>query len=123
MLVIDAQLPPSLVTWFQDHGMLAEHVGPLMGDPAAADETIWQLARKPGWVILTKDQDFVDRAMVFGPPPVVIHLNLGNCSNQKLKRHLEQCWPVVSILLQQPGAAIITIDWQAIGLRKANHQL
>lgn len=32
-------------------------------------------------MILSKDQDFVDRGTLYGPPPIVIHLNLGNCSN------------------------------------------
>lgn len=120
MIVIDAQLPPALAAWFQNGGYMAEHVGPLMGDPAASDERIWTRARQPGWMIVTKDQDFVDRGTLFGPPPVVIHVNLGNCSNQRLLAHFDRCWPTVAALVQQPDAAVVTIDWLAIGLRTVN---
>ncbi len=79
MIVVDAQLPPALTVWFRERGLEAEHVGPLMGDAAASDERIWAHARQPGWMILSKDQDFVDRGILYGPPPIVIQVNLGNC--------------------------------------------
>lgn len=55
-----------------------------------------------------------------GPPPVVIHVNLGNCSNQRLLAHLDRCWSTVAALVLQPNAAVVTIDWLAIGLRTVN---
>jgi len=122
MIVIDAQLPPALVTWFRERGFVAEHVGPLMGDPAASDERIWTRARQPGWIILSKDQDFVDRGILYGPPPIVIHVNLGNCSNQRLMEHLDRCWSTVAHLIQRSDAAVVTIDWLAIGLRTTIRQ-
>lgn len=122
MIVIDAQLPPALAMWFQERGFTAEHVGPLMGDPAASDECIWTRARQPGWMIVSKDQDFVDRGTLYGPPPIVIHVNLGNCSNRNLLAHLDRCWSTVVALVQQPDAAVVTIDWLAIGLRTTNQR-
>ena len=80
MILVDAQLPPLLATWLAAQGVAAEHVGAVMGDPAASDSVIWQHARQPGWVIISKDQDFADRGLLIGPPPVVIHMVLGNCS-------------------------------------------
>ena len=116
MFLVDAQLPPALAIWFAQSGFEAEHVGAVMGDLAAADTTIWQRARQTGWVIISKDQDFADRGLVHGPPPIVIHLVLGNCSNRRLIEHIGRSWSVIARLLVQPGAAVITVDWHAIGL-------
>jgi predicted nuclease of predicted toxin-antitoxin system len=116
MIIVDAQLPPALAVWLTHAGMPAKHVGAVMGDPAAADATIWQYASQPGWVIISKDQDFADRGMVHGPPPIVIHIVLGNCSNRRLIEHLQRSWSVITPLLAQPDAAVITVDWHAIGL-------
>ncbi len=118
MLLVDAQLPPALATWLTQAGIRAEHVGAVMGDPAAGDATIWERARQPGWGIISKEQDFADRGMLYGPPPVVIHLTLGNCSNRQLIEHLQRCWPIIQPLLLQPGSAVITVDWQAVGLHQ-----
>ncbi len=93
-----------------------------MGDPAATDATIWQHASQPGWVIVSKDQDFADRGMVHGPPPIVVHLVLGNCSNRRLIEHMQRSWPLIATLLMQPGAAIITVDWHAVGLHTGDSE-
>lgn len=44
------------------------------------DERIWQFAKAEGFVIVTKDNDFLARALVRGHPPQVIQICLGNAS-------------------------------------------
>ena len=51
-----------------------------------------------------------------------MHVNLGNGSNRNLLAHLDRCWSTVAALVQQPDAAVITIDWLAIGLRTTNRR-
>jgi len=58
--LIDAQLPPALARWIQNHGHGAVHVFE-MGSQAASDSAIWEHARKTSAVIISKDEDFVDR--------------------------------------------------------------
>ncbi len=50
----------------------------------ADDQAVWSHARDKGFVIVTKDDDFLDLAAHHGPPPVVIWLRLGNCDNARV---------------------------------------
>ncbi len=48
------------------------------------DERIWQLAKDEGFIIVTKDNDFLARALVRGHPPQIVHICLGNASTRQL---------------------------------------
>ena len=56
----------------------------LEGLGGADDLSVWRHAHALGFVIVTKDDDFLDLAAFHGPPPVVIRLVLGNCSNAQV---------------------------------------
>ncbi|HVS51914.1 MAG TPA: DUF5615 family PIN-like protein [Opitutaceae bacterium] len=86
--VIDAQLPPAVARWLRDAGHEAEHVqdaGLLMAD----DSAICRYAKRVGAAIMTKDEDFADRARAAGAPPAIVWLRVGNCSNAELRAWLE----------------------------------
>jgi predicted nuclease of predicted toxin-antitoxin system len=57
------------------------------------DLMIWNYARENGFTIVTKDKDFLQRSVLMGHPPKIIHLRLGNCTVEE----------IVSLLLQQSG--------------------
>jgi predicted nuclease of predicted toxin-antitoxin system len=57
--LIDAQLPPSLEAWFGEKGYEAQHVASLL-KADASDAEIWDFAVAGGFVIVTKDRDFVE---------------------------------------------------------------
>jgi predicted nuclease of predicted toxin-antitoxin system len=46
----------------------------------ATDEAIWAHARDGNFIIVSKDDDFRSLALVRGPPPKVIWLQIGNAS-------------------------------------------
>ncbi len=46
----------------------------------APDSDVWPYAAANGLVIVSKDTDFQQRALLYGPPPKVIWIRLGNCS-------------------------------------------
>ena len=48
------------------------------------DERIWALAKNEDFVIVTKDNDFLARALVRGHPPQVVQICLGNASTQRI---------------------------------------
>ena len=50
------------------------------GLESADDETVWNFARQQGFPIVSKDSDFHQRSFLFGFPPKVIWLRLGNCT-------------------------------------------
>ena len=48
------------------------------------DERIWAIAKKDGFVIFTKDNDFLARALVRGHPPQVVQICVGNASTRQI---------------------------------------
>ena len=53
------------------------------------DDRIWALAKAEGFVIVTKDNDFLARALVRGHPPQVPQICLGNASTREIADVLE----------------------------------
>lgn len=54
------------------------------------DREIWEYAGQHGFVIVSKDSDFRQLALLFGCPPHVVWLNIGNASTdaiEELLRH------------------------------------
>ncbi len=46
----------------------------------ATDIAVWQYAAQNSLVIVTKDADFHQRSFLFGHPPKVVWIRVGNCS-------------------------------------------
>ncbi|MFZ9754369.1 MAG: DUF5615 family PIN-like protein [Cyanobium sp.] len=114
-LWLDAQLPPLLASWInaQEWGIQAFAVRDV-GLRDASDPDIFRAARKAGVVVMTKDRDFIRLLEEQGPPPQVIWLRVGNCSNAALQEvlattlqramdHLGEGEPWVEIRPNQPS--------------------
>ena len=50
------------------------------GLAASPDLAVWTHAAQGGFVLVSKDTDFQQRALLYGHPPKVIWVRLGNCS-------------------------------------------
>lgn len=48
------------------------------------DDDVWAYARAHGFTIISKDSDFQQRSLLYGGPPKVIWLRIGNCSRNQL---------------------------------------
>ncbi|MBI5769123.1 MAG: DUF5615 family PIN-like protein [Verrucomicrobia bacterium] len=82
-LLFDENLPPSLprlpAVDFPD-SLHVRDCG-LKGQP---DEVIWEYAGQHGCVLVSKDSDFYERSLLFGPPPKFVWLSLGNCTRDEV---------------------------------------
>lgn len=54
------------------------------------DSEIWNYAKENGYVIVTKDDDFEQRSILFGHPPKLIWLRLGNCKTSDIESLLRR---------------------------------
>ncbi|MCK5802404.1 MAG: DUF5615 family PIN-like protein [Lentisphaeria bacterium] len=45
------------------------------------DESIWRFAADEGFILVSKDSDFLYRSLLRGHPPKFIHVRAGNCSS------------------------------------------
>jgi predicted nuclease of predicted toxin-antitoxin system len=90
--LVDAHLPPALARWISSHGHQATHVFDV-NLHAADDPVIWEHARQHEAVLISKDEDFVDRWLLSDAPVTLIWIRKGNCSNRALMAWFEPLWP------------------------------
>lgn len=67
----------------------------------ADDPVIWERARSEDTVIISKDEDFVDRWLLSDRPVPLVWIRKGNCSNRALLAWLEPLWPDTLKRLEQ----------------------
>ena len=78
-LLLDENLSRRIVPFLQTAFPGSTQVA-LLGLESASDSEIWQYAKDNGFVIVSRDSDFPERALVSGHPPQVIWLKIPNCS-------------------------------------------
>ena len=83
-LLFDQNLSYKLVRSFSDEFPGSAHVRDL-GLASAADIDVWEYAKQFGFTIVSKDTDFSQRGFLFGPPPKVVWIRLGNCSTKEIE--------------------------------------
>jgi predicted nuclease of predicted toxin-antitoxin system len=92
--LVDAQRPPSLARSLGERGLSATPVREL-GLRESDDGSIWNFTTAGGWIVMTKDDDFVARCVGNPAAPAVVWLRLGNCTNRVLFAWLEPFLPEI----------------------------
>lgn len=90
--LVDAQLPPGLAQFLALHGCEAMAVRDA-GLREATDSAIWSFAVAGDWVVVTKDEDFAERALHAQNGPQILWLRIGNSTNHALFEWLEPLLP------------------------------
>ncbi len=74
------------------------------------DREIWKWAKDNRFAIVSFDADFVDLAMLFGFPPKVIWLRLGNSSTSRIASHLLAKSKEITAFLENGEEGILKIE-------------
>jgi len=82
-LLIDENLGARLVELLAEEFPGSVHLEQALGR-GCADADVWQHAIANGFAIVSKDNDFRQRAFMSGPPPKVIWLEAGNAGTEKI---------------------------------------
>jgi len=61
----------------------------------ASDDTIWEFAKLNGYIIVSKDADFHQRSLLWGHPPKLIYLKMGNCKTVDITRVLIDNYAII----------------------------
>ena len=74
----------------------------------SSDSDLWHTAKSEGLTILSKDDDFLQRALVLGHPPKVIILKIGNCSTRDLITILKHRSEAIrSFIFESPESLLV----------------
>ncbi len=76
---LSPKLPRLLATLFPDSAHVRD-CG-LLGFP---DEEVWEYACANDFIIVSKDSDFQQRSSLYGHPPKIVWLRIGNCTREQL---------------------------------------
>ena len=76
---LSPKLPRLLATIFPGSNHVRE-----CGLLGQADADVWEHARKHGFALVSKDADFQQRGLLYGYPPKVVWLRIGNCTREQL---------------------------------------
>jgi predicted nuclease of predicted toxin-antitoxin system len=81
---------------------------------AADDRTVWEYARANGFAIVSKDEDFHQRSFLYGAPPKVVWVRLGNCTTTDIEQALRHHHTdLLNFDANEEGAFLI------VGIRRA----
>lgn len=105
--LVDAQLPPALARWLEDHGHRSEHV--VDRDMARADDReVWDCAVAEDAAIITKDEDFAIRRSLANSGPTIVWIRRGNTSRRELLRWFEPLLPAMLDAIER-GETVIEV--------------
>ncbi len=83
-LLLDENLSPKLA-----RALAADFPGSsqveLLGLRGSTDRTVWDVAGDHGYTIVSKDNDFRQRSFLYGPPPKVVWLAVGNAGTEAIR--------------------------------------
>ena len=108
-LLFDQNLSHHLLAALPQEYAGSQHVREI-GLRDATDLAVWQFAAQHGFAIVTKDADFHQRSFLFGHPPKVIWLRVGNCSTAIIQALLLRRTTDIAVFLSQPESAFLILD-------------
>ncbi len=82
----------------------------LEGLERASDQAVWEHAKTHGFVIVTKDSDFHELSLLFGAPPRVVWLQLGNASRSRVLQLLLENASEIEQRLQDADTTCLVIS-------------
>jgi predicted nuclease of predicted toxin-antitoxin system len=107
-LLFDENLSPSLPHLLADVFPDSIHVRDV-GMKAEADSLVWKYAKDNDLMIVSKDADMHDLSLVFGTPPKVIWLRLGNCSTRQVEALMRNDFDVIKFFHHDDSVSLLPL--------------
>ena len=107
-LLFDENLSPRLPRLLADLFPDSIHVRDV-GMKATDDPVVWDHAKDNNFMIVSKDADMHDLSLVFGEPPKVVWLQLGNCSTRQVENLLRRDFDVIKLFYEDEHVSLLTL--------------
>ena len=108
-LLFDENLSPRFVALLQADHPDSAHVEQLLGR-GHSDADVWEYARSNGFAIMSKDNDFRQRAFLLGPPPKVVWLSVGNAGTDAIASLVRARAENLKRFEAEPEEALLVIE-------------
>lgn len=108
-LLFDENLSPRLVQLLASEYPGSAHVH-AVGLGEASDIEVWEYAPAHGYIIASKDSDFVELSVVRGAPPKIVWIRRGNCSTREIMELLRAHRESVDVLALHEAGRYLAID-------------
>ena len=105
-LLLDQNVSHKLAARLADIYPGSVHVRDL-GMRSADDKAIWDFAKGKDFAVLTKDGDFHQMSLLYGAPPKVIWLRVGNVSTDEIEALLRARQSTIDGFLDGDGALLV----------------
>lgn len=73
------------------------------------DSLIWSFAAQGGFTVVSKDSDFQQRSLLFGAPPKLVFLRVGNCPTDTITYLLRSNFELIRAFITDPSATILVL--------------
>ncbi len=107
-LLFDENLSPKLPSRLSDLFPNSLHVRDV-SMKATTDPIVWDYAKDNSLIIVSKDADMHDLSLVFGNPPKVIWLRLGNCSTSQVENLLCQNFDTIRLFHEDENLSLLAL--------------
>ena len=77
---------------------------------SATDEEVWLYAKLNFCILITKDSDFIEKAVLKGHPPKIIWIKAGNCSTDKIEVLLRKNQRLIEDFIIDKENSVLTIS-------------
>jgi predicted nuclease of predicted toxin-antitoxin system len=108
-LLFDENLSPKLPSRLSDAFPDSLHVREV-GMNATIDPIVWDYAKDNDLMIVSKDSDMHDLSLVFGNPPKVIWLRLGNCSTRQVESLLRRELEAIQLFYEDKELSLLALS-------------
>jgi predicted nuclease of predicted toxin-antitoxin system len=108
-LLFDENLSPQLPNRLKDLFPNSLHVRDV-GMKATSDPIVWNYAKDNDLMIVSKDADMHDLSLVFGNPPKVIWVRLGNCSTSQVENLLRRDFDVIRAFYEDKDLSLLALS-------------
>lgn len=108
-LLLDENLSPKLTSRLSDLFPSSLHVRDV-GMKATIDPIVWDYAKDNNLMIVSKDSDMHDLSLVFGSPPKVIWIRLGNCSTLQVENLLRREFNTIKLFYEDENLSLLILS-------------
>jgi len=75
-----------------------------------SDDAIWAFAAAGDYAIVSKDSDFLHRALLLGHPPKLVYVRVGNASTERIGELLLDSQDAIKDFLSDPVESVLTLE-------------